>query len=164
MADVDPLDLLAQELGFALKSEQREALQSLLRKNDVFCVLPTGFGKSLIYQMFVYAKKSSSLQRPTIIVISPLKSIMDKQIASNEFGLSACELRLDCETLTAIRGGDVQVVYAAAEQVLHEKFTTLLKQGDTTFRRSLSLIVVDESHTAYTWYAGPQEITTFTDK
>ena len=49
MADVDPLDLLAQELGFALKSEQREALQSLLRGNDVFCVLPTGFGKSLIY-------------------------------------------------------------------------------------------------------------------
>ena len=125
MADVDPLDLLAQELGFALKSEQREALQSLLRGNDVFCVLPTGFGKSLIYQMSVYAKKSSSLQRPTIIVISPLKSIMDKQIASNEFGLSAFELRFDCETLTAIRGGDVQVVYAAAEQVLHEKFTTL---------------------------------------
>ena len=79
-------------------------------------------------------------------------------------GLSACELRFDCETLTAIRGGDVQVMYAAAEQVLHEKFTTLLKQGDTTFRRSLSLIVVDESHTVYTWYAGPQEITTFTDK
>ena len=99
MADVDPLDLFAQELGFALKSEQREALQSLLRENDVFCVLPTGFGKSLIYQMFVYAKKSSSLQRPTIIVISPLKSIMDEQIASNEFGLSACELRFDCETL-----------------------------------------------------------------
>ena len=164
MADVDPLDLLAQELGFALKSEQREALQSLLRGNDVFCVLPTGFGRSLIYQMFVYAKKSSSLQRPTIIVILPLKSIMDKHIASNEFGLSACELRFDCETLTAIRGGDVQVVYAAAEQVLHEKFTTLLKQGDTTFRRSLSLIVVDESHTVYTWYAGLQEITTFTDK
>ena len=41
MADVDPLDLLAQDLGFALKSEQREALQLLLRENDVFCVLPT---------------------------------------------------------------------------------------------------------------------------
>ena len=164
MADVDPLDLLVQELGFALKSEQREALQSLLRENDVFCVLPTEFGKSLIYQMFVYAKKSSSLQRPTINVISPLKSIIDKQIASNEFGLAACELRLDCETLTAIRGGDVQVVCAAAEQVLHEKFTTLLKQGDTTFRCSLSLIVVDESHTVYTWYAGRQEITTYMDK
>ena len=54
MADVDRLDLLAQELGFALKSEQREALESLLRGNDVFCVLATGFGKSLIYQMFTH--------------------------------------------------------------------------------------------------------------
>ena len=36
MADVDSLDLLAQELGFALKSEPREALESLLRGNDVF--------------------------------------------------------------------------------------------------------------------------------
>ena len=39
--DVDFLDLLAHELGFALKSEQREALELLLRGKDVFCVLPT---------------------------------------------------------------------------------------------------------------------------
>ena len=41
----------------------------LLRGKDVFCVLPTGFDKSLIYQMFVHAK--SSVQQPTVIVISP---------------------------------------------------------------------------------------------
>ena len=41
MTDVDCLDLLAQELGFALKSEQREVLELLLRGKDVFCVLPT---------------------------------------------------------------------------------------------------------------------------
>ena len=45
--------ICSQELGFVLKSEQREALELLLRGKDVFCVLPTGFGKSLIYQMFV---------------------------------------------------------------------------------------------------------------
>ena len=58
MTDVDRLDLLGQELGFVLKWEQREALELLLRGKDVFCVLPTGFGKSLIYQMFVHAKSS----------------------------------------------------------------------------------------------------------
>ena len=51
MTDVDRLDLLGQELGFVLKWEQREALELLLRGKDVFCVLPTGFGKSLIYFM-----------------------------------------------------------------------------------------------------------------
>ena len=34
MTDVDYLDLLAQELGFVLKSEQREALELLLRGKD----------------------------------------------------------------------------------------------------------------------------------
>ena len=40
MTDVDYLDLLEQELGFILKSEQREALELLLRRKDVFCDLP----------------------------------------------------------------------------------------------------------------------------
>ena len=74
------IDLLAQELGFVSKSEQREALELLLRGKDVFCVLPTGFEKSIIYQMFVYVKSSSSsVQRPTVIVISPVwKRGLDK--------------------------------------------------------------------------------------
>ena len=63
--------ICSQELGFVLKSEQREALELLLRGKDVFCVLPTGFEKSLIYRMFVHAKSSSSfVQRPTVIVIA----------------------------------------------------------------------------------------------
>ena len=41
MTDVDCLDLLEQELGFVLTSEQKEALEMLLRGKDVFCVLPT---------------------------------------------------------------------------------------------------------------------------
>ena len=42
-------------LVIVLKTEQREASELLLREKDVFCVLQTGFGKSPIYQMFVYA-------------------------------------------------------------------------------------------------------------
>ena len=44
--------ICSQELGFVLKSEQREALELLLRGKDVICVLPTGFDKSLFYQMW----------------------------------------------------------------------------------------------------------------
>ena len=47
MTDVDRLDLLGQKLGFVLKSEQKDALELLLRGKDVFCMLPTGVGKSL---------------------------------------------------------------------------------------------------------------------
>ena len=36
-----------------LQQEQEEALVSLLVSRDVLAVLPTGFGKSLIFQVFV---------------------------------------------------------------------------------------------------------------
>ena len=48
----DDLDGLANDLGFVLKAEQKEAVESLLRGKDVFGVLRTGFEKSLIFQLF----------------------------------------------------------------------------------------------------------------
>ena len=39
-----------------LKPEQESAVRALLADRDVLAVLPTGYGKSLIYQMFVRAK------------------------------------------------------------------------------------------------------------
>ena len=59
MNDVD-LDGLASDLGFVLKVEQKEDVESLLRGKDVFGVLPSGFGKSLIFQLFVLAKNRAS--------------------------------------------------------------------------------------------------------
>ena len=140
---IQTIQSLASDLGFVLKSEQKEAVESLLKGRDVFGVLPTGFRKSLIFQLLVLAKNRASnssnpsVERPTIIVICPLKSFMGEQITSNEFGLSAAELRFDGEALNSTRNGEVQVVYATAdEQVLKEWFTTLLKE-DCPFRRAI---------------------------
>ena len=36
---------------FILKEEQRNAIKAFVDRKDVFAVLPTGFGKSLIYQL-----------------------------------------------------------------------------------------------------------------
>jgi len=38
---------------FKLKLKQEVAVKSLLDGKDVLAVLPTGYGKSLVYQMFV---------------------------------------------------------------------------------------------------------------
>ena len=43
--------------------KQKEAVESFLRGKDVFGVLPTGFGKSLIFQLFVLAKKQSFVNK-----------------------------------------------------------------------------------------------------
>ena len=36
-----------------LKDQQRLAIVSLLQGNDVVCILPTSFGKSLIFQLYI---------------------------------------------------------------------------------------------------------------
>ena len=39
------------DLAFSLKEGQKTALESFLRKKDVFAGLPTRYGNSLIYQL-----------------------------------------------------------------------------------------------------------------
>ena len=41
-----------------IKSEQRDAVIALLNTQDVLAVLPTGFGKSLIFKLFVLTKET----------------------------------------------------------------------------------------------------------
>ena len=53
--------------GLILKPEQKEAITSLLNGKDVFAVLPTGFGKSLIYQSFVFGKEIIDRHSPSVI-------------------------------------------------------------------------------------------------
>ena len=44
---------VASGRSFTLKPEQEIAVRDLLAGKDVLAVLPTGFGKSLIYQTFL---------------------------------------------------------------------------------------------------------------
>ena len=79
--------------GLVLIKEQKEVITLLLQGKDVLAVLPTGFGKSLIYQSFVLVKQmenesTSGRDRPSCFVIVPLRSIGEEQINSNDFDLS----------------------------------------------------------------------------
>ena len=137
--------------GIKLKKEQEQAVIALLEKKDVFAVLPTGFGKSLIYQSYSLAKSEIDAVSPAVMVIVPLRSIAEEQVRNNEFDLKAAHLSRDEEKLRAVASGEVRVLYASAEEVLDDVFINLLKKEDSPFRKNLSLIVVDESHTVYTW-------------
>ena len=79
-----------------LTKEQRQALFLFSNGKDTFAVLPTGHGKSLIYQMAVLLAKEMNRDRPVIIVISPLKSLIADQIREcGRFGLSSCKLEAE---------------------------------------------------------------------
>ena len=104
-----------------LKAEQEKALYSLLEGNDVLVVLPTSFGKTMIFTMFSVAARERTLQAPvSVLVISPLNSIITDQIADLEGLCKAAELKAD--NLNAILKDLPRFIYASAEKVLEERF------------------------------------------
>ena len=88
--DVDVVESALRDVNLSsgretvLKPEQESAVRALLADRDVLAVLRTGYGKSLIYQMFVRAKNYELNGNAAILVISPLKSIIEDQLQEME--------------------------------------------------------------------------------
>ena len=66
-----------------LKECQYEAVKALVvDRKDTFCILPTGYGKPLIYQLLPFVLDVYLDQkRSSIIIISPLNVLMIDQIS-----------------------------------------------------------------------------------
>ena len=62
------------DFTLSLKVEQRDAVDSLLDGHDVLAVLPTGFGKSLIFQVFVIAAEMERERLQTALVLCPCRA------------------------------------------------------------------------------------------
>ena len=69
--------------NFQLRSEQLEAIAAITERKDCLCVLPTGYGKSLIYQLlpFVFDELSDGEENSCVVVVSPLNAIIEDQIS-----------------------------------------------------------------------------------
>ena len=75
----------ALSLGYySLKKEQTDIILNFIIGNDVFAVLPTGFGKSLCYACLpgIFDKLYGNANS-LIVVISPLLAIMKDQVSYN---------------------------------------------------------------------------------
>ena len=146
------LELEDKGRKITLKDEQRKAVKQLYEKKDLVAVLPTGFGKSLIFQLLVLLEnKNRNGQTASVLVICPLASIINDQIFEVEsMGLSACNLSEKLADLTEVEGGKYHIVYSSAESALDKRFLQSLKK-DTVFSRRMIACVIDESHTIETW-------------
>ena len=78
-------------LGYmSLKPEQLSAIDAILRGRDTFVSVPTGFGKSLVYQVLPFCAdwltgrvtRISTSSKPVVMVVSPLLSLMHDQVVT----------------------------------------------------------------------------------
>ena len=140
------------ELGMSreLRTEQKDAISTLVSGKDLLAVLPTGFGKSLIFQMLVLVKQIMTGKPSSEVVVCPLQSIVYDQLSeASSMGLAAAALT-DCR-LEDIESGKYQLIFASAEEVLSKPFLSSLKKTASLFHQNMCAIIVDKSHTVETW-------------
>lgn len=125
---------------------QREALELVLAGADTLVVMPTGHGKSLIYQL------AALLLPGTALVVSPLISLMKDQVDSlvrrgiaATFINSTLNAAHQNQRLQKMAEGDYKIVLIAPERLRSRRFNTALS------RVSLNLLVVDEAHCLSQW-------------
>ena len=85
-------------IDFPLKEAQVQALESVYEGKSTICLLPTGFGKSVIYQLTPFLLEHK-VQDAVTLVISPLNSIMQDQVRNlARRGVKACYLDMRCQS------------------------------------------------------------------
>src|SRR5881628_2412765 len=109
------------------RPSQREVIEDVLGGRDVLCVMPTGAGKSLCYQL------PAAVSGGLTIVVSPLISLMEDQVQQlRDEGIAAAMLNssmtpaIQREVMNGVRDGFRGLLYVAPERFFATTFQPLL--------------------------------------
>ncbi|KAK3108661.1 hypothetical protein FSP39_012764 [Pinctada imbricata] len=131
-------------LNITIKQEQKTIIDYILNKNDVFAVLTTGFGKSLIYTLIPKIQDKITGREHTALVISPLISLIkDQKDIMEKYGLSVLSTT---DSKPADLRSDLSIVFATPEAATSTKWKVALQE-----KTNISLIVFDEAHCISSW-------------
>ncbi|TWU37221.1 ATP-dependent DNA helicase RecQ [Novipirellula artificiosorum] len=145
-ATVDPTTLLARFGLSSFRPGQRDVVDALDSGADVMCVMPTGGGKSLCYQLPSLARDG------TTIVVSPLIALMKDQVDSmTSLGINAKLLNSSLSAseqmgvMQEMAAGVLDLVYVAPERLRNARFLEAVSTAN------VSLLAVDEAHCVSEW-------------
>ncbi|MCR2764897.1 DNA helicase RecQ [Microbacterium sp. zg.B48] len=130
----------------AFRGNQAAAIDQIVQGGDAVVLMPTGGGKSLIYQI-------PALVRPgTGLVVSPLIALMHDQVdALVANGVRAAYLNSTqaapqrAAVERAYLAGELDLIYVAPERLSNASTRSLLQRG------TLSVIAIDEAHCVSQW-------------
>ena len=141
------LDTLNQYWHYdSFRPMQKEAIESVLSGRDTLVLMPTGGGKSIIYQL------PTLVSDGLCVVVTPLIALMKDQVDRlRRMGISAVAVhsglssrQIDIALDNCIYG-DVKFLYVAPERLASEMFQLRVD------RMNVSLLAVDEAHCISQW-------------
>lgn len=137
---------LKRVFGFEeFRTGQAETLHDLEAGQDVLAVLPTGAGKTLIYQLYGYRHPGC------VLIVSPLLSLMNDQVDRMRMAgfrrVAAINSLTGRDERQAILRhlGDYQFLFMSPEMLSQPTMLSQLRQV------TLSLLVIDEAHCIVQW-------------
>lgn len=143
----DKLSVLKDYFGHdSFRDGQEQIVDALLDGRDALCIMPTGAGKSMCYQI------PALLFDGVTIVVSPLISLMKDQVGSLvQSGVPAAYINSSLSypqflrVLSNVEHGKYKIIYVAPERLLTNGFL------DTCKKIKISMVAVDEAHCVSQW-------------
>ncbi|HEV2121872.1 MAG TPA: RecQ family ATP-dependent DNA helicase, partial [Chloroflexota bacterium] len=131
--------------GVEPRPAQRQLIRRTLAGQNTLGIMPTGAGKSLAFQA------SGALMDGTVLVISPLLSLMRDQVEKLREKLRVARLDATLEraeadaVLRQLASGTLDLLYVAPERLANERFQGMLS------RTRIAAVAVDEAHCISAW-------------
>lgn len=144
---IEPLQTSLQRVfGYTqFRAGQLAALEALERAQDTLAVLPTGAGKTLIYQLYGYRHAGC------VLIVSPLLALMNDQV--NRMRLAGFRRVAAITSLTSFAERQVILAHLERYQFLFLSPEMLAQPAmlERVARLDLSLLVIDEAHCIVQW-------------
>ena len=144
---IKPLDILHKYYGYtSFRKGQENIITSIINKEDVLAIMPTGGGKSICYQVPALCLEGIT------IVISPLISLMKDQVdALKTMGVKARLINSSLsnseysEVLEEIENDECKIIYIAPERLDSMEFVNIIRG------KNISQVAIDEAHCVSQW-------------
>ena len=144
------------------KPEQLAAIRAVYDGKDVFVWLPTGFGKSLCYEMLPFVmdyklSRACAENYSVVLVVSPLVALMVDQVLSlRRRGIRAAILTSGTsggveKSLVASKEdlAECSILYSAPEALIISKWRDMLETP--VIAKRIIAVIIDEAHCVSMW-------------